>query len=70
MELRAQTWIESVLNEKFTKPFEDALKDGIILCNLMNTLKPGNKAEIAKYIFNALSKQLSVIIFTNNTQQL
>ena len=42
-ESRAQLWIESVLNEKFPKPFEDALKDGIILCNLINVLKPGGK---------------------------
>ena len=43
-ESRAQLWIESVLNEKFPKPFEDALKDGIILCNLINVLKPGGKS--------------------------
>jgi hypothetical protein len=40
-ESRAQHWIEAVLNEKLTKPYEDALKDGIILCNLINVLKPG-----------------------------
>ena len=40
---KIQTWIESVMGEKFPpgKPFEDALKDGIILCNLMNKLSPG-----------------------------
>ncbi|GLE05473.1 hypothetical protein PINS_up014496 [Pythium insidiosum] len=37
----AQQWIEDVLNEKFLASFGDSLKDGIILCTLMNTIKPG-----------------------------
>ena len=42
-EAEIQRWIESVLGEKFPagKTFEDSLKDGIILCNLMNKLSPG-----------------------------
>jgi hypothetical protein len=30
-----------ILNGKLTKSYEDALKDGNILCNLNNVLKPG-----------------------------
>lgn len=45
-ELKAQAWIESVLNEKFSKPFEDELKDGILLCRLINQLSPGSVIKI------------------------
>ncbi|KAG7391705.1 Transgelin-3 [Phytophthora pseudosyringae] len=37
----AQEWIESVLGEKFLASFGDSLKDGVILCTLMNKIKPG-----------------------------
>lgn len=34
--------MESVLGQKFpVVPYEDALHDGIILCEVMNKLKPG-----------------------------
>lgn len=37
----AQEWIESVLNEKFLASFGDSLKDGVLLCHLMNAIRPG-----------------------------
>jgi hypothetical protein len=39
----AQEWMEAILGEKFPagKSYEDALKDGILLCKLMNKLQPG-----------------------------
>jgi transgelin len=42
-EAEAQDWIETVLGAKFPpgEKYEDALKDGIILCKLMNKLQPG-----------------------------
>ncbi|TMW65935.1 hypothetical protein Poli38472_003700 [Pythium oligandrum] len=40
-EEEAQEWIEAVLGEKFTEPFGESLKDGVKLCNLVNTIKPG-----------------------------
>ncbi len=42
-EAEIQRWIEAVLGENFPpgKPFEDCLKDGIMLCRLMNKLEPG-----------------------------
>jgi len=42
LDQEAQEWIEAILGEKFPAgSYEDALKDGIILCKLMNKLKPG-----------------------------
>uniref|UniRef100_A0A0K8TDN8 Transgelin n=2 Tax=Lygus hesperus TaxID=30085 RepID=A0A0K8TDN8_LYGHE len=42
-ELEAQLWIEAVTGERFPPgvPYELALRDGIILCKLMNSLMPG-----------------------------
>lgn len=42
-EREAQQWIEAVTGERFPPgvPYEDALKDGILLCKLMNRLQPG-----------------------------
>jgi len=35
-------WIEQVLGEKLpSQPYEDLLKDGVILCNLINKIIPG-----------------------------
>jgi len=47
-EYEVQKWIEAVLNEPFPegKPYEDVLKDGVILCKLMNTLSPGSIPKI------------------------
>lgn len=47
-EIEVQKWIEAVLNEPFPhgKPYEEALKDGVILCKLMNTLSPGSVPKI------------------------
>ncbi|CAF1109256.1 unnamed protein product [Rotaria sordida] len=41
LDKEAQEWIESVIGEKFpNRSYEDALRDGIILCKLMNKLQP------------------------------
>ncbi|XP_033214573.1 muscle-specific protein 20-like [Belonocnema kinseyi] len=42
-EAEAQQWIERVIGERFPPGFayEDALRDGVILCRLMNKLQPG-----------------------------
>jgi transgelin len=47
-EAEAQSWIEEVLGAKFPpgEKYEDALKDGIILCKVMNKLKPGSVPKI------------------------
>ncbi|XP_058804087.1 muscle-specific protein 20-like [Phymastichus coffea] len=43
-EAEAKEWIESVLGKKFPAgvAFEDHLKDGIVLCELMNAIQPGS----------------------------
>ncbi|KAL3656347.1 hypothetical protein V7S43_018838 [Phytophthora oleae] len=40
-EEEAQDWIEAVLGERFLASFGDSLKDGVMLCTLMNKIKPG-----------------------------
>ncbi|KAK6645401.1 hypothetical protein RUM43_001678 [Polyplax serrata] len=42
-EREAQEWIEQVVGERFPPGYlyEDVLRDGIILCKLMNRLQPG-----------------------------
>nr|CCA27984.1 conserved unknown protein putative [Albugo laibachii Nc14] len=37
----AQSWIETVTGEKFKDDFETTLKDGVLLCTLMNKIVPG-----------------------------
>lgn len=49
-ELQAQQWIETVIGERFPPvQFEQALRNGIILCKLMNRLAPGiiNKINVS-----------------------
>jgi len=42
-EFEAQQWIETVIGEKFPAgvSYEDAMRDGVIFCKLMNRLQPG-----------------------------
>lgn len=42
----AQNWIEAVIGEKFKESYEDALRDGQILCQLINKLAPGSVNKI------------------------
>ncbi|XP_073985872.1 myophilin [Rhodnius prolixus] len=40
-------WIEAVLGEKLpNQPYEDVLRDGVVLCNLINKLAPGSVKKI------------------------
>lgn len=40
-------WIEAVLGEKLPgQPYEDLLRDGIILCKLINKIAPGSVNKI------------------------
>lgn len=47
-EREAQEWIESILGKKFPpgETFEDVLKDGQVLCHLMNKISPGSVPKI------------------------
>lgn len=50
LEKQALDWIEANLGEPVdrSKPYEDVLRDGIVLCNLMNKLVPGCIKKIDK----------------------
>ncbi|KOB51794.1 Muscle protein 20-like protein [Operophtera brumata] len=47
-EKEAQAWIEGVIGAKFPpgEIFEDVLKDGTVLCQLINKIKPGSVNKI------------------------
>lgn len=46
-EKAAQDWIEAVTGEKFpNSDYAESLHDGVLLCKLMNKLKPGAIAKI------------------------
>jgi len=47
-EKEAQTWIETLTGEKFPAGvlYEDVIRDGIVLCKLMNAIKPGSISKI------------------------
>ncbi|KAI8440237.1 hypothetical protein MSG28_001616 [Choristoneura fumiferana] len=47
-EKECQGWVETVLGAKFppSEAFEDVLKDGTVLCQLINKLKPGSVNKI------------------------
>jgi len=43
LESQTRAWIEAVLGEKLGEcSLQEELKDGVVLCNLMNKLKPGS----------------------------
>jgi hypothetical protein len=48
LEEQAQRWIEAVTGEKFPADFQTSLKDGIILCNLVNKIRPGIVPQIGR----------------------
>lgn len=47
-EQEAQGWMETVLGAKFPpgEKYEDVLKDGTVLCQLMNKICPGSVPKI------------------------
>ena len=49
MESEIALWIEAVLEDCIPpKPFDELLRDGVLLCRVINTLKPGSVAKIQK----------------------
>ena len=52
---KAQNWIEAVLGAPFPAEFGPSLKDGTMLCQLLNTIKPGCvKANASKMPFKQM----------------
>merc|ERR1712226_1018932 len=47
-EAEVQKWIEAVLGQKVFNgnPYEEVLKDGIVLCQVMNTISPGSVSKV------------------------
>lgn len=40
-------WIEEVTGQKLpSQPYEDVLRDGVVLCNLINKIVPGSVKKI------------------------
>jgi hypothetical protein len=40
-------WIEEVTGQKLpSQPYEDVLRDGVVLCNLINKIAPGSVKKI------------------------
>lgn len=62
----AQEWIEAVLGEKFPKGelYEDVLRDGQVLCKLINKMAPGSVPKI-----NSSGGQFKLMENINNFQQ-
>jgi len=46
MAAEVMAWIEEVLGEKLNGAFEDVLKDGIVLCKLINKIAPDSVKKI------------------------
>jgi len=65
MDKEAQKWIEDVVGKRFPQgeTYEEALKDGTILCELMNKLAPGSISKI-----NTSGGQFKLMENINNFQ--
>jgi len=65
-ERQALEWIQSILGEKFASNsvYEDILQDGIVLCKVMNKLKPGSIPKI-----NESGGQFKMMENINNFQK-
>jgi hypothetical protein len=73
-------WIEEVTGEKLPpQPYEDVLRDGVILCNLINKIAPGSVKKIQtkgtnfqlmeniqRYSISAVSFTLMNLVLSNN----
>ncbi|XP_055374414.1 muscle-specific protein 20 [Condylostylus longicornis] len=66
MDKEAQTWVENILEWKFPagQEYEEVLKDGQVLCKLMNKLAPGSIPKI-----NESGGQFKMMENINNFQK-
>lgn len=66
MDKEAQEWVEAILGEKFPGgvAYEDHLKDGQVLCKLINTLTPNAVPKV-----NSSGGQFKMMENINNFQK-
>lgn len=57
-----QAWIENVTNITFDKPFGEMLRDGVVLCELVNAIMPGKIKKINR-TGNVWQKQENITAF-------
>lgn len=41
------SWIRDVTGEALTEPLDDAMRSGVVLCNLVNALRPGTIPKVS-----------------------
>lgn len=61
MEQQAREWLEAVAGEPFPEgTFQEALKDGVYLCTVINSIQPGSvpKVNQSKMAFKMVSPDL------------
>ena len=47
MEQQAREWLEAIVGEPFPEgSFQEALKDGVYLCKVINTINPDSIAKV------------------------
>eukprot|EP00027_Filamoeba_sp_ATCC50430_P004432 CAMPEP_0168551500 /NCGR_PEP_ID=MMETSP0413-20121227/6206_1 /TAXON_ID=136452 /ORGANISM="Filamoeba nolandi, Strain NC-AS-23-1" /LENGTH=129 /DNA_ID=CAMNT_0008582031 /DNA_START=83 /DNA_END=472 /DNA_ORIENTATION=- len=46
LEAQARAWVESMTGEKLSGSFHEALKNGVVLCKLINKISPGKISKI------------------------
>ena len=46
VEREAQAWIEEMTGERLEGSFAEGLKDGVVLCKLVNKIRPGSVAKV------------------------
>lgn len=59
-------WIEAVIGEKLPPgPYEDVLRDGIVLCKLINKIAPGsvNKIQTSGGSFKLMENIQRFVLF-------
>jgi hypothetical protein len=60
---QAQEWVEAITQRKFTGAFAESLKDGVLLCVLVNTIKPNTIPKFNLDPKMAIKKQENVSLF-------
>ncbi len=60
-EQEATRWMEQILGEKLQGRFQDFLKDGTVLCRVLNEIKPGTIRKIESSKCEAYASMLCLL---------